>query len=164
MTEPVKITSGRRRKGGREEGGKGEERRGRGQTKIHGGKGKGAGEGLTDRGDTRKWINRKGKEGNRRGFLGTAGMEGRGKGTNAAIKEAKKQKLKWKSITISRVRDTSCQAGDMVYSKTTTLVTPGEMVAKLGPEWEGQYEVAESLGKGEYMLKDCKGNETSRGT
>ncbi|GJR24188.1 reverse transcriptase domain-containing protein [Tanacetum coccineum] len=33
---------------------------------------------------------------------------------------------------------------------------------KLGPKWEGQYEVKESLGKGAYKLKDCKGNEIPR--
>ncbi|GJY00590.1 hypothetical protein Tco_0357608 [Tanacetum coccineum] len=30
---------------------------------------------------------------------------------------------------------------------------------KLGPKWEGPYEVTESLGKGAYKLKDHKGNE-----
>ncbi|GJX01420.1 hypothetical protein Tco_0185333 [Tanacetum coccineum] len=33
---------------------------------------------------------------------------------------------------------------------------------KLGPKWEGPYEVAESLGKGAYKHKDCKGNELPR--
>ncbi|GJS31116.1 hypothetical protein Tco_0491736 [Tanacetum coccineum] len=33
---------------------------------------------------------------------------------------------------------------------------------KLGPKWEGSYEVAESLGKGAYKLKDYKGNELPR--
>ncbi|GKA07547.1 hypothetical protein Tco_0686771 [Tanacetum coccineum] len=30
---------------------------------------------------------------------------------------------------------------------------------KLGPKWEGPYEVTESLGNGAYKLKDQKGNE-----
>ncbi|GJT13550.1 hypothetical protein Tco_0768233 [Tanacetum coccineum] len=30
---------------------------------------------------------------------------------------------------------------------------------KLGPKWEGPYEVTESLGKGAYKLKDQKGND-----
>ncbi|GKC78735.1 putative reverse transcriptase domain-containing protein, partial [Tanacetum coccineum] len=30
---------------------------------------------------------------------------------------------------------------------------------KLGPKWERLYELVESLGKGAYKLKDCKGNE-----
>ncbi|GJV12570.1 reverse transcriptase domain-containing protein [Tanacetum coccineum] len=29
---------------------------------------------------------------------------------------------------------------------------------KLGPKWEGRYEVTESLGKGAYKLRDCNGN------
>ncbi|GJU66868.1 hypothetical protein Tco_1253127 [Tanacetum coccineum] len=33
---------------------------------------------------------------------------------------------------------------------------------KLGPKWEGPYEVTESLGKGAYKLKDHKGNELPR--
>ncbi|GJY08784.1 hypothetical protein Tco_0375838 [Tanacetum coccineum] len=33
---------------------------------------------------------------------------------------------------------------------------------KLGPKWEGPYEVKESLGKGAYKLKDRKGNEIPR--
>ncbi|GKE57460.1 hypothetical protein Tco_1496645, partial [Tanacetum coccineum] len=33
---------------------------------------------------------------------------------------------------------------------------------KLGPKWEGPYEVKESLGKGAYKLKDHKGNDMPR--
>ncbi|GJX53887.1 hypothetical protein Tco_0282256 [Tanacetum coccineum] len=33
---------------------------------------------------------------------------------------------------------------------------------KLGPKWEGPYEVMESLGKGAYKLKDRNGNELLR--
>ncbi|GJZ03673.1 hypothetical protein Tco_0536948 [Tanacetum coccineum] len=33
---------------------------------------------------------------------------------------------------------------------------------KLGPKWEGPYEVTESLGKGAYKLKDRNGNELPR--
>ncbi|GJU98098.1 hypothetical protein Tco_1327369 [Tanacetum coccineum] len=33
---------------------------------------------------------------------------------------------------------------------------------KLGPKWEGPYEVKESLGKGAYKLKDRKGNDMPR--
>ncbi|GJY42975.1 hypothetical protein Tco_0431188 [Tanacetum coccineum] len=60
----------------------------------------------------------------------------------------------------SRVRGMSFRPGDMVYrSNDASHARDG---GKLGPKWEGPYEVAESLGKGAYKLKDCKGNELPR--
>ncbi|GKC05187.1 reverse transcriptase domain-containing protein [Tanacetum coccineum] len=74
----------------------------------------------------------------------------------AAIQEAK-SKTKMKKYYNSRVRGTSFKPGDMVYrSNDASHVRDG---GKLGPKWEGPYEVAESLGKGAYKLKDYKGNE-----
>ncbi|GKE32212.1 reverse transcriptase domain-containing protein, partial [Tanacetum coccineum] len=48
----------------------------------------------------------------------------------------------------------------MVYRSNEASHTKDE--GKLGPKWEGPYEVKESLGKGAYKLKDCKGNEMLR--
>ncbi|GKE76169.1 reverse transcriptase domain-containing protein, partial [Tanacetum coccineum] len=74
----------------------------------------------------------------------------------AAIQEAK-SKDKMEKYYNSRVRGKSFKPGDMVYrSNDASHAKDG---GKLGPKWEGPYEVAESLGKGAYKLRDCKGNE-----
>ncbi|GJW52210.1 reverse transcriptase domain-containing protein [Tanacetum coccineum] len=74
----------------------------------------------------------------------------------AAIQEAK-SKTKMEKYYNFRVRGTSFKPGDMVYrSNDASHAKDG---GKLGPKWEGPYEVAELLGKGAYKLKDCKGNE-----
>ncbi|GKB13106.1 reverse transcriptase domain-containing protein [Tanacetum coccineum] len=63
----------------------------------------------------------------------------------AAIQEAKSKKIMEKYYN-SRVRGTSFKPGDMVYrSNEATHAKDG---GKLGPKWEGPYEVKESLGKG----------------
>ncbi|GKB57896.1 reverse transcriptase domain-containing protein [Tanacetum coccineum] len=77
----------------------------------------------------------------------------------AAIQEAK-SKTKMEKYYNSRVRGTSFKPGDMVYrSNDASHARDG---GKLGPKWEGPYEVAELLGKGAYKLKDYKGNELPR--
>ncbi|GJY83183.1 reverse transcriptase domain-containing protein [Tanacetum coccineum] len=77
----------------------------------------------------------------------------------AAIQKAK-SKTKMEKYYNSRVHDTSFRPGDMVYrSNDASHARDG---GKLGPKWEGPYEVTESLGKGAYKLKDCKGNELPR--
>ncbi|GJR04865.1 reverse transcriptase domain-containing protein [Tanacetum coccineum] len=77
----------------------------------------------------------------------------------AAIQEAK-SKTKMEKYYNSRVRGTSFKPGDMVYrSNGASHAKDG---GKLGPKWEGPYEVAESLGKGAYKLKDYKGTELPR--
>ncbi|GJT19319.1 reverse transcriptase domain-containing protein [Tanacetum coccineum] len=77
----------------------------------------------------------------------------------AAIQEAKSKK-KMEKYYNSRVRGTSFKPGDMVYrSNEASYAKDG---GKLGPKWEGPYEVKESPGKGAYKLKDCKGNEMPR--
>ncbi|GJR34437.1 reverse transcriptase domain-containing protein [Tanacetum coccineum] len=77
----------------------------------------------------------------------------------AAIQEAK-GKTKMEKYYNSRVRDTSFKPGNMVYrSNDASHARDG---GKLGPKWEGPYEVAKSLGKGAYKLKDYKGNELPR--
>ncbi|GJX96875.1 reverse transcriptase domain-containing protein [Tanacetum coccineum] len=77
----------------------------------------------------------------------------------AAIQEAKSKK-KMEKYYNSRVRGTSFKPGDMVYRSNEASHAKDE--GKLGPKWEGPYEVKEALGKGAYKLKDCKGNEIPR--
>ncbi|GJR88288.1 reverse transcriptase domain-containing protein [Tanacetum coccineum] len=77
----------------------------------------------------------------------------------AAIEEAKSKKMMEKYYN-SRVRGTSFKPGDMVYRSNEASHAKDE--GKLRPKWEGPYEVKESLGKGAYKLKDCKGNEIPR--
>ncbi|GJW88546.1 reverse transcriptase domain-containing protein [Tanacetum coccineum] len=77
----------------------------------------------------------------------------------AAIQEAKSKK-KMEKYYNSRVRGTSFKPGDMVYRSNEASHAKDE--GKLGPKWEGPYEVKESLGKGAYKLKDCKRNEIPR--
>ncbi|GJY79880.1 reverse transcriptase domain-containing protein, partial [Tanacetum coccineum] len=77
----------------------------------------------------------------------------------AAIQEAKSKK-KMEKYYNSRVRGTSFKPGDMVYRSNEASHAKDE--GKLGPKWEGPYEVKESLGKGAYKLKDRKGNEMPR--
>ncbi|GJW00078.1 reverse transcriptase domain-containing protein [Tanacetum coccineum] len=77
----------------------------------------------------------------------------------AAIQEAKSKK-KIEKYYNSRVRGTSFKLGEMVYRSNEASHAKDE--GKLGPKWEGPYEVKESLRKGAYKLKDCKGNEMSR--
>ncbi|GJV37978.1 hypothetical protein Tco_1410455 [Tanacetum coccineum] len=54
----------------------------------------------------------------------------------------------------SRVRGTSFKPGDIVYRSNEGSHARDE--GKLGPKWEGPYEVKESFGKGAYKLKDRK--------
>ncbi|GJW78529.1 reverse transcriptase domain-containing protein [Tanacetum coccineum] len=65
----------------------------------------------------------------------------------AAIQEAKSKKNMEKYYN-TRVRDTSFKPGDMVYRSNEASHARDE--GKLGPKWEGPYEVKESLGKGAY--------------
>ncbi|GJS76624.1 reverse transcriptase domain-containing protein [Tanacetum coccineum] len=77
----------------------------------------------------------------------------------AAIQEAK-SKAKMEKYYNSKVRSTRFRPGDMVYrSNNASHAKDG---GKLGPKWEGPYEVTESLGKGAYKLKDRNGNELPR--
>ncbi|GJV86363.1 hypothetical protein Tco_1530301 [Tanacetum coccineum] len=77
----------------------------------------------------------------------------------AAIQEAK-SKAKMEKYYNSKVRSTSFRPGEMVYhSNDASHAKDG---GKLGPKWEGSYEVTESLGNGAYKLKDQNGNELSR--
>ncbi|GJW55689.1 reverse transcriptase domain-containing protein [Tanacetum coccineum] len=72
----------------------------------------------------------------------------------AAIREAK-NKAKMEKYYNAKVRNTSFKPGDLVYRNNDA--SRAEDTGKLGPKWEGPYEVTEALGKGSYKLKDRDG-------
>ncbi|GJY86659.1 hypothetical protein Tco_0500685 [Tanacetum coccineum] len=59
-----------------------------------------------------------------------------------------------------RVRSTSFHPRDLVYQNNEA--SHAEDGGKLGPKWEGPYEVTEALGKGAYKLRDRNGNDFPR--
>ncbi|GKB13733.1 reverse transcriptase domain-containing protein [Tanacetum coccineum] len=63
-----------------------------------------------------------------------------------------------KQVLVEELKEKSIN--EMVYRSNEASHAKDE--GKLGPKWEGPYEVKESLGKGAYKLKDCKGNEMPR--
>ncbi|GJZ31906.1 reverse transcriptase domain-containing protein [Tanacetum coccineum] len=71
-----------------------------------------------------------------------------------AIREAR-SKAKIEKYYNSKVRNTSFKPGDLVYRSNNA--SHAEYGGKLGPKWEGPYEVTEALGKGAYKLKDRNG-------
>ncbi|GJR54264.1 reverse transcriptase domain-containing protein [Tanacetum coccineum] len=73
----------------------------------------------------------------------------------AAIQEAK-SKAKMEKYYNARVRNTSFKPGDLVYRNNEA--SHAEDGGKLGPKWEGPYEVTEAVGKGAYKLRDRNGN------
>ncbi|GJZ78693.1 reverse transcriptase domain-containing protein [Tanacetum coccineum] len=73
----------------------------------------------------------------------------------AAIQEAK-SKAKMEKYYNARVRNTSFKPGDLVYRNNEA--SHAEDGGKLGPKWEGPYEVTKALGKGAYKLRDHNGN------
>ncbi|GKA93721.1 reverse transcriptase domain-containing protein [Tanacetum coccineum] len=77
----------------------------------------------------------------------------------AAIREAK-SKAKMEKYYNSKVRSTSFKPGDLVYRNNEA--SRAEDTGKLGPKWEGPYEVTEALGKGAYKLRDRNKNQLSR--
>nr|GFA29229.1 reverse transcriptase domain-containing protein [Tanacetum cinerariifolium] len=77
----------------------------------------------------------------------------------AAIREAK-SKAKMKKYYNSKVRNTSFKPGDLVYRNNDA--SRAEDTRKLGPKWEGPYEVMEVLRKGAYKLRDCDRKQLSR--
>nr|GEW30066.1 reverse transcriptase domain-containing protein [Tanacetum cinerariifolium] len=74
----------------------------------------------------------------------------------ATIREAK-SKAKIDKYYNSKVQNTSFKPGDLVYRNND--VSRAEDTRKLGPKWEGPYEVTESLGKGAYKLRDRDGKQ-----
>ncbi|GJX56927.1 reverse transcriptase domain-containing protein [Tanacetum coccineum] len=77
----------------------------------------------------------------------------------AAIREAK-SKAKMEKYYNAKVRNTSFKPGDLVYRNNDA--SQAEDTGKLGPKWEGPYEVTEALGKGAYKLKDRDGKQLPR--
>ncbi|GJV87938.1 hypothetical protein Tco_1531876 [Tanacetum coccineum] len=68
----------------------------------------------------------------------------------AAIREAR-AKLKMTKYYNVRVRGVTFRPGDFVYrSNEASHAMDG---GKLGPKWEGPYEVTEAIGDGAYMLR-----------
>nr|GFA75722.1 reverse transcriptase domain-containing protein [Tanacetum cinerariifolium] len=77
----------------------------------------------------------------------------------AAIHEVR-NKAKMEGYYNTGVRSTSFRPGDFVYrSNEASLAEDG---GKLGPKWEGPYEVTKALGKGAYRLRDRNGHTLSR--
>ncbi|GJW31022.1 reverse transcriptase domain-containing protein [Tanacetum coccineum] len=73
----------------------------------------------------------------------------------ATIQEAK-SKAKMEKYYNARVHNTSFKPGDLVYRNNEASYE--KYGGKLGPKWEGPYEVTEALGKGAYKLRDRNGN------
>ncbi|GKB22086.1 hypothetical protein Tco_0856009 [Tanacetum coccineum] len=72
----------------------------------------------------------------------------------AAIREAQ-SKAKMEKYYNSKVRSTSFKLGDLVYRNND--VSHAKDGGKLGPKWEGPYEVTKELGRGAYKLRDRNG-------
>ncbi|GKE70382.1 hypothetical protein Tco_1528454 [Tanacetum coccineum] len=69
----------------------------------------------------------------------------------AAIQEAK-SKAKMEKYYNGKVWSTTFRPGDFVYRNNEA--SHAEDRGKLGPKWEGPYEVTEALGRGAYKLRD----------
>nr|GEW14192.1 reverse transcriptase domain-containing protein [Tanacetum cinerariifolium] len=77
----------------------------------------------------------------------------------AAIREAN-AKLKMTKYYNARVRGVTFRPGDFVYrSNDASHAVEG---GKLGPKWEGPYEVIEALGDGAYKLRSMDGTVLPR--
>ncbi|GJZ29692.1 hypothetical protein Tco_0574339 [Tanacetum coccineum] len=78
---------------------------------------------------------------------------------HAEIREAK-AKVKMTKYYNARVRGIAFRPGDFVYrSNDASHAAAG---GKLGPKWEGPYEVTEALGDGAYKLKTRDGADLPR--
>ncbi|GJZ55009.1 hypothetical protein Tco_0610202 [Tanacetum coccineum] len=79
----------------------------------------------------------------------------------ARLTEAREQETTWKKYYNAKFDTPSSQARrDLVYRNNEA--SRAEDTGKLGPKWEGPYEVTEALGKGSYRLKDRNGKELPR--
>ncbi|GKC87060.1 reverse transcriptase domain-containing protein [Tanacetum coccineum] len=78
---------------------------------------------------------------------------------HVAIRKAK-AKMKMTKYYNARVRDVAFRPGDFVHrSNNASHVAAG---GKLGPKWEGPYEVTEALGDGAYKLRTMAGADLLR--
>ncbi|GJY33946.1 reverse transcriptase domain-containing protein [Tanacetum coccineum] len=71
-----------------------------------------------------------------------------------AIREAK-AKLKMTEYYNARARGVTFKPGDFVYCSNDASHAVGR--GKLGPKWEGPYEITEALGDGAYRLRSTDG-------
>ncbi|GJU79618.1 reverse transcriptase domain-containing protein [Tanacetum coccineum] len=77
----------------------------------------------------------------------------------AGIREAQ-AKLKMKRYYDARVKNVAFRPGDFVYrSNDASQAVEG---GKLGPKWEGPYEVLDALGDGAYKLRSSDGTVLTR--
>ncbi|GJY78842.1 reverse transcriptase domain-containing protein [Tanacetum coccineum] len=81
-------------------------------------------------------------------------------GTEAVAIQEANSKAKMEKYFNARGRNTSFRPGDLVYRNNKAR--HAEDGGKLGPKWEGPYEVTEALGKGAYKLRDRNGNTLPR--
>nr|GEV55446.1 hypothetical protein [Tanacetum cinerariifolium] len=77
------------------------------------------------------------------------------KSKEATIREARR-KAKMEKYYNARVRGTSFRPGDLIYQNNEASHTKDG--GKLGPKWEGPYEVTKALEKGAYKLRDHNRN------
>ncbi|GKB33515.1 hypothetical protein Tco_0872916 [Tanacetum coccineum] len=71
-----------------------------------------------------------------------------------------KAKMKMTKYYNARVRGVAFRPGDFVYhSNDASHAAAG---GKLGPKWEGPYEVTEALGDGAYKLRTIEGADLPR--
>ncbi|GKE45789.1 reverse transcriptase domain-containing protein [Tanacetum coccineum] len=77
----------------------------------------------------------------------------------AAIREAKSKRHMEKYYN-TKVQNTSFKPRHLVYR--SNKASRAEDTGKLGPKWEGPYEVTEALRKGSYKLKDRNRKELPR--
>ncbi|GJY79483.1 reverse transcriptase domain-containing protein [Tanacetum coccineum] len=73
----------------------------------------------------------------------------------AAVREAR-SKARMEKYYNAKVRNTSFRPGDFVYRNNEA--SHAKENEKLGPKWEGPYEVVEALGKGAYKLRNGSGD------
>ncbi|GJZ02681.1 reverse transcriptase domain-containing protein [Tanacetum coccineum] len=73
----------------------------------------------------------------------------------AAIQEAR-SKVKMERYYNAKVSSTIFRRGDFVYRNNEASHAMERR--KLGPKWEGPYEVVEALGRGAYMLRNNSGD------
>ncbi|GJZ93819.1 hypothetical protein Tco_0666022 [Tanacetum coccineum] len=69
----------------------------------------------------------------------------------AVVREAK-SKAKMEKYYNARVRSTTFHPGDFVYRSNEA--SNAKDSRKMGPKWEGPYEVVEALGRGTYNLRN----------
>ncbi|GJU33393.1 hypothetical protein Tco_1176982 [Tanacetum coccineum] len=77
----------------------------------------------------------------------------------AATREGK-SKAKIEKYYNAKVRSTAFHPGDFVYRSNEA--SHAKESGKLGPKWEGPYEVVEALGKGAYKLRNGSGGTLPR--